>query len=360
MNILVIIPKTFAGCGFYRMYQPHNHLAKNYDVKVTLASSFMKSRISAYTDDELRAFDFVIWHKTLFDLKDIKRAKDLGVVTIADFDDYWAVPREHSLYKQYNSEGQVSKLHKLLLAVDYVTCTTADLADEIYKVNQNVQVLPNAYDLGYDGWKRGRVKEDPFVFGYLGGPCHVRDVGLLRGVRDATGAHFRLFGWNGTDIYNHYADILSGGGPNDDFSLFRGADIWNYPQFYNYMDVSLVPLEDSKFNGLKSELKLVEAGAFKKAVIVSPVKPYTNVIRSGKNCLTAGSKAEWIGAVKKLKGNSSLAQDLGEQLHRDTLRYDINSVNKTRYKFYKDVHKKHNSNRSAEPGRVVRFDKLAV
>jgi glycosyltransferase involved in cell wall biosynthesis len=353
MDILVIIPKKYGGCGFYRLYQPHNHLAKNYDVNVTFGSNFMKTPISAYTDEELKKFDLIVWHKTLFDMKDIRRAKELGIPTIADFDDHWVVNREHAMYKQYTKEGQTTKLHKLLMAVDYITCTTDELADEIYNHNQNVEVFPNAIDTNYDGWKVDRIKEDKFVFGYLGGPCHTRDVALLRRVPEATKAHFRLFGYNGTDIYNHYANILSGGGPNENFSLYKGADIFNYPQFYNMMDVSLVPLEDNRFNSMKSELKLLEAGAFSKAVIVSKVKPYTNIIRHGKNCLAAESKADWINYIKTLSLNPNIAKDLGAQLKEDTKRYDISVVNKDRYKFYKDVQQKHNTDSRNESRRMV-------
>ena len=359
MNILVIIPKTFAGCGFYRLYQPFNHLAKNYDVNITFSSSLQKTDVSYYTDDELRSFTAVMYHKTLFDMKDIRRLKDLGVPVIMDFDDHWVTGRDHTFYKQYTAEGQQAKLHKLLLQCDYITCTTEDLADEIYIHNENVEVFPNAYDKGYDGWKVDRVKEDKFVFGYLGGPCHTRDVALLRDVPAATHAHFRLFGYNGTEIYKHYAKILSYLNEKN-FSIYKGADIFNYPQFYNLMDVSLVPLEASKFNSMKSELKMIEAGAFSKAVIVSNVKPYTNVIRHGKNCLAADSKANWINYIKTLDRNRNYAHDLGAQLHEDVKRYDINVVNEKRYNFLKDVHKKHYTDSSGKSGGVVEFDKLAI
>lgn len=350
MNILVILQKNFAGCGFYRLYQPHNHLAKNYDVKVTLASGFLKTEISAYTDEELKAFDLIVWHKTLYDLKDIKRAKLLGIPTVVDFDDHWVVNREHSLYNNWMKEGIAAKLHKLLLAADYVTCTTESLADEIYKYNENVEVLPNAVDKGYDGWKAERVQEDKMVFGYLGGPCHVRDVALLRTVPEATKAHFRLFGYNGDDIYKFYASILGAG---DNFTLYKGADIFNYPQFYNHMDVSLVPLEANGFNRLKSELKLIEAGAFSKAVIVSRVEPYTNIIRHGINCLAAESTHDWVNYIKTLSKNPDYAADLGARLAEDTKDYDIEVVNKTRYKFYQDVQQNHNTDSGGEPRRLV-------
>ena len=354
MNIFVVIPKRFAGCGFYRLYQPHNHLAKNYDVKVTFGSTFKKSEISAYTDDELKSFDLIIWHKTLFDTADIKRAKSLGVPTVVDFDDHWIVNREHTLYREYTKEGLSAKLHKVMMLADYITCTTDELADEIYKVNQNVEVIPNAVDRGYDGWKVKRFKENKYVFGYLGGPCHTRDVALLRGLQDSLEGdfQFRLFGQNGTDIYKFYAGILKGSHP-DRFMNVKGADIFNYPQFYNFMDCSLVPLENNRFNGMKSELKLIEAGAFQKAVVVSNVKPYSKVMRHGKNCLSVNNKSDWKKHCETLINNPSMGIDLGLQLEQDTKDYDIKEVNKLRFKFYQDVHKKHNSISSHKSSRLV-------
>lgn len=339
MDILVIIPSSFAGCGFYRLYAPHNHLVKNYKCKVTMASGLMKSDISAYTDEELQEFDVIIWHKTYFDLRDIKRVRSLGVITIADFDDHWIVNREHSLYKQYTNEGTSAKLHKLLLNVDYVTCTTELLAESIAEINPNVEILPNAVDGLYDGWNVNRIEEDKYIFGYLGGPCHVRDIGLLKGLQaemtsKLTGYELRLFGYNGTDIYQHYAGVLSDEKRSQNFSLYKGADIFHYPQFYNYMDCSLVPLESNRFNSFKSELKLIEAGHFKKAVIVSNVEPYTNILKNKRNCLAVNKPEDWFTNAKMLLESKQLSIDLGEQLHEDTQIYSMDNVNKSRFKFY--------------------------
>ena len=344
MKILVIIPSRFAGCGFYRQYQPYNHLAKNYDVKVEFANVV----------PDVLDFDIVIFHKAYFNLQDVKRVRSLGIPVVVDFDDHWIVNKGHTMYKEYTTQGTSAKLHKLLLNADYVTCTTDELADEIYKYNQNVVVLPNAVDTGYDGWNVEREQEDVgTVFGYLGGPCHTRDVALLRGVPEATHAHFRLFGYNGSDIYKHYAKILSGGNPSGNFSLFKGADIWTYPQFYNLMDVSLVPLEDNRFNAMKSELKMIEAGAFSKAVIVSKVKPYTNILRHGKNCLAAESKADWINYIKTLDRNPDIVESLGAQLKEDTKSYDIAVVNSDRYNFLQDVQQKHHQDSSHQHSGLV-------
>jgi hypothetical protein len=338
MNLLVIIPPKFAGCGFYRLYQPYNHMAKNYDCKVTFASGLMITEIRAFTDKELQEFDAIIWHKTYFEMPDIKRTNSLGIPTIADFDDHWIVNREHSLYKEYMKEGISARLHKLMITAKYVTCSTERLADAIFPHNDNVEVLPNAIDTGYDGLKVERAKEKNFVFGYLGGPCHIRDLGLLKGLpeemqKNCKNYEFRLFGFNGTDIYKHYARILSGGRNSEFFSLYKGADIFHYPQFYNHMDCSLIPLESNYFNSMKSELKLIEAGHFKKSCIVSDAMPYTNISRHKKNCLVSYVPGDWYKNAKSLLENRTMAADLGEQLHEDTRKFDIAAINKKRFKF---------------------------
>jgi glycosyltransferase involved in cell wall biosynthesis len=150
----------------------------------------------------------------------------------------------------------------------------------------------------------------------------------------------RLFGYDGTYVYNHYADILN---KNGNFDVFKGLPIYSYPQFYNLMDCSLVPLEENNFNKYKSELKLIEAGFFKKAVIVSNVHPYKKVINKD-NCLTVNNSTDWSRHCQRLIDNPSQAKDLGEALHESVKQYSIDIVNKKRYKFYQDVLKNLNIN----------------
>jgi glycosyltransferase involved in cell wall biosynthesis len=79
-------------------------------------------------------------------------------------------------------------------------------------------------------------------------------------------------------------------------------------------------------------LKLIEAGHFRKAVIVSNVEPYTNIIRHKKNCLAVDKFSDWFTYAKLLLENRNLSADLGEQLHEDTQRFSIENVNKQRFK----------------------------
>ena len=347
MKVFVVIPKAFAGCGFYRQYQPHNRLAKFKDVEITMGQGIFN-----YDDEFGIEADIVQFHKGYIDIRAINACKERGIVTIGDFDDWWNLDSEHLLYKNYLKDKTPAQLTELLRAVDYVTCTTELLAGEIRKYNPNVVVLQNAMDMDYAGCKIERFKEDKTIFGYVGGSCHDKDVELLRGLNNKM-SHYknyklRLMGMDGSPVYNHYADVMSDSGrlAATHFDWAEKADIWNYPKFYNYMDVSLVPLVNNKFNSMKSELKLIEAGFFHKAVVVSNVEPYKGLIKHKVNAMVVNKPTDWYKHCKYLLDNPEAIKDLGEALYETVQPYHIDEVNKRRYKFYTYVLIKRNSYRS--------------
>jgi len=354
MKIFVAIPNTYAGCGFYRQYQPHNRLAKTHNIDV-LCSAGLKDDNDEWVDFD---FDIAYFHKAYFDFETIDKLKSEGVVTICDFDDWWKLDTEHIFYRKYQEDGVSEILAQLARSVDYVTCTTERLANELRNLNRNVVVLPNAMDMNYQNCKIERVKEDKLVFGYLGGHCHLKDLQQLHGLNNRlsslSGYKFRLMGVDKSEVYNKYSMILSDDGrlAGDKFDWMDKADIWNYPRFYNHLDVSLVPLVDNKFNSLKSELKLIEAGFFKKAVICDNVHPYKDLLKHKVNSLVVNKRQDWYKNCKYLIQNPNAVIELGEALYETVQPYSIDTVNEKRLKFYKDVLKKRNINSSNRYSRV--------
>lgn len=345
MKIFVVIPHKFAGCGFYRQYQPHNDLARA-GVDVLLGAGLYKEDDSFGVDA-----DIVQWHKGYFDLEGMKECHKRGIITVVDFDDGWRLDTEHIFYRQYLNYGTTEKLTEVLRLANYVTCTTELLAAEIRKYNKNVVVLPNAME----PVKPARVKEDKTVFGYLGGHCHMKDVMLLEGVNNRLSGNykFRLMGFDGSEVYNKYALIMSDNGRKvSHFDWMEKADIWHYHNFYNYLDVSLIPLVDNKFNGLKSELKLIEAGFFKKAVICSNVNPYADLLKHKVNAYVVNKPKDWYTGCKFFLDNPSAITDFGEALYETVQPYHVAEVNKKRLKFYKDVLKERDTNGSVRDSRL--------
>jgi glycosyltransferase involved in cell wall biosynthesis len=100
---------------------------------------------------------------------------------------------------------------------------------------------------------------------------------------------------------------------------------------------------------MKSQLKVIEAGFYKKALIASNVGPYTIDL---KHCLDNGNfvdgnamlvnenrnHSDWYKFVKKLVQNPNMAKDMGERLY-ETVKdvYDLTNVTKARAEFYKSI-----------------------
>ena len=295
--------------------------------------------------------DMIHFHKCYFSIGAALEAKHKGLPVIVDFDDWWTLDSEHIFYKDYQRDNSTAGLHNMLRMADYVTVTTERLAIEARKFNKNVTVLPNAFDPSV---MRGeRVKEDKIIFGYLGGHCHTKDVEQLRGVNNRLSQEFnnykfRLMGMDHSPIYNHYASVLSGEGhlAGTHFDWMPKADIWHYHDLYNYLDVSLVPLVGSKFNGLKSELKLIEAGFYKKAVIVDNVHPYRDLIKHKENAMVVNKYTDWYKHAKYLLQNPNAITDLGEALYETVQPYHIKEITKKRLNLYKDVFKNNHNDGS--------------
>jgi hypothetical protein len=104
------------------------------------------------------------------------------------------------------------------------------------------------------------------------------------------------------------------------------------------------------FNRMKSQLKVIEAGFYKKALIASNVGPYTidlkhsldkgnfvdgNALLVDKN----RNKSDWAKYMKKLIQNQIHgSEDLGERLYETVNgKYDLKTVTKNRAEFYKTL-----------------------
>ena len=353
MKIFVVIPKKFAGCGYYRQYQPHVTLSEIDGVECVYSDGTFDN------DGQLSVeADIIHFHKNYFSFPAALMCKRDGIPVIVDFDDYWRLDTEHVFHQKYIDDDSTKKLIEVLNLADYITVTTELLAVEARRFNKNVIVLPNSFDPD-NVHPNMRIKEDKIIFGYVGGHCHSKDIEQLRGVNTRLSSEFnnykfRLMGYDGSPPYNHYASVLSGGGnqAGTHFDWVEKADIWHYHNLYNFLDIALVPLVNNKFNNLKSELKLIEAGFYKKPVIVDNVHPYRDLIKHKQNAMVVNKYTDWYKHAKYLLQNPNARIELGEALYETVQPYHIKETNKKRLKFYEDVLKNANTDSSIRRSRL--------
>jgi glycosyltransferase involved in cell wall biosynthesis len=295
-----------------------------------------------------------------------------------------------------------NNLHKKIIenlkVASYVTTTTTFFADEIRKFNKNVFILPNAINPKEPQFNYETSPSDKLRFGWLGGSSHLHDLKLMDGTISKLSSHkdkFSMylcgFDTRGTvteinqqtgeqkqrdikpeeTVWARYEEIFTNkygvvDPKHKDFLLkFKDEEyvsdtlpfynrVWtkpvtSYASNYRLFDVSLAPIKDHIFNRVKSQLKVIEAGFYKKAIIASNVGPYTidlkHSLKNGEftdgNALLvdeARNHSDWAKYMKKLIDNPNFAYDLGQRLYetvKDT--YDLNKVTADRAQLYKTL-----------------------
>jgi glycosyltransferase involved in cell wall biosynthesis len=328
----------------------------------------------------------------------INTLKSMGITVIVDLDDYWLPGKEHPIHTLIVQDKIHEKIVANLKVASYVTTTTKIFADEIRRHNKNVVVLPNAIDPNEPQFKQPTEESERIRIGWLGGSSHLHDLKLLEGfVGKNSGIQNKIqyvvcgFDTRGSvteinqqtgerrqraikpeeTVWARYEEIFTNKYSIIDESYkkflmefredetFDRSDlayrrVWTkpvttYAMNYSKFDISLAPIKDHIFNRVKSQLKVIEAGFYKKAIIASEVGPYTidlkhtlkNGIFGDGNALLVHENrnhSDWAKYIKTLVNNPNLIVDLGERLYetvKDT--YDLRNVTKTRASFYKSL-----------------------
>jgi glycosyltransferase involved in cell wall biosynthesis len=393
---ILAIPSDSHGVGKYRILDPFKFIGNNYadDVHVDIVM---------HLEDDDKVFDnydIVYFHSFIHmvnperNLERIEWLKKSGIKVVMDIDDFWNVDQRHPMYHQIKASKIPEAKVNFLRAVDYITCTTEFFAKEIrQRLNKkNVFVFPNAVDENEEQFKPKPLESNRLRFGWLGGSSHLSDIELMKqGIESIQNEYkdktqFVLCGFDlrGTvneinqqtgkvtqrpiqpheTVWSKYENIFTSNYKAVDekyksFLLtYAQADypdmnvpyVSKYAMNYNYFDVSLAPLVESHFNSCKSQLKIIEAGFHKKAIIASEVTPYNmdliSAVDEGKfndkgNSLLVSPRKnhkDWAKHMKRLIDNPNMIQDLGNRLYetvKDT--YSLKKVSQNRVEFFKSI-----------------------
>jgi glycosyltransferase involved in cell wall biosynthesis len=155
------------------------------------------------------------------------------------------------------------------------------------------------------------------------------------------------------DFKNHLMKFEQGEKPEflgEGYRRVWTLPVTSYAKNYSKMDVSLAPIKNHMFNRMKSQLKVIEAGFYKKAVVASDLGPYTldlthSLDKHGKftdgNALLVSEYSnahDWAKYLEKLIKNRNFATDLGERLYESVKdKYDLKNVTKDRAELYKSL-----------------------
>lgn len=380
-KILAIASDNF-GCGKFRTIDPHINLFQKYP---DLFEGNLASHENVYSyrnmyPDLLKNFDLIHIHKQ-FDGEGefIQMCKYLGKKVIVDVDDHFVLGTQHPLYIMSVKEKWAEKVIRHLKYADAVTTTTDIYKNIIAKHNKNVFVLPNSISTIEPQFIPQENTSDRLRIGIVCGSSHLEDLKLLDGFinyfdeEELSKLQFVLCGYDirgkkhilnedGTKtirdidpeesvwyeyekiftnnykiISPRYKDFLMKFEPNSEYDDLENESyrrcwtkpIDSYATHYNNIDVLLAPLIETEFNAVKSQLKVIEAGFFKKGIIASKFGPYTidlkpmnssgsnNLNLEGNSILIENRKGpkEWAKAIKSLLANPDALKTMGTNLY---------------------------------------------
>ena len=397
---VLVVPSDRSGVGKFRSVDPHIFLQNQYpdDFHVDIIYEPPYDDVSFWTNYQIVAFHRSIGPEFERAHRLIQMLNSLGVATICDIDDYWMPGKEHPIHDIIKVHKINEKIVENLKVAKYVTTTTSVFADEIRKLNKNVVVFPNAINPNESQFKEPTLESDRLRVGWLGGSSHLHDIQLLdQGLGKITSLKDKLqFVLCGFDTRGTVTEINAQTGEQNKRNILPHETVWaqyekiftqgykivsedykkhllnydqqsysnelneayvrvwtkpvtSYAKNYSKFDVSLAPIKNTMFNRMKSQLKVIEAGFYKKALIASDLGPYTIDL---KHCLKNGefvdgnallinenrNHADWPKFIEKLVKNPNLAKDMGERLYETVKdKYDLNIVTKTRAEFYKSI-----------------------
>ncbi len=263
------------------------------------------------------------------DHKEFKKfLKKNNIKLILDNDDFWELPKSNPARKHYENVEKKNILNTIKIA-DEIWTPSEYLKNRMAMINPDVSihVVPNTVYQKEKQWRDIKKDDNPkgvVRFGYLGANGHNEDLKVLGMTFEDYELYCTRLGiFNGVGTI--YSDFLRAKYP------ITPVEPHEYGSLYKKFEVSISPLADSKFNRCKSDLKVVEAGFTKTAIIASNVRPYKQSIIHGKTGLLCNSPAEWKEAVSKM--TLAQAEDLGNNLYEYCKKeYDLHSINETRLK----------------------------
>lgn len=245
-----------------------------------------------------------------------------GFKICLDIDDYWELDPHHILYKSYIEEGFATKQIDNIINADVVFTTHDRLLEKIYEFNKNVHIIPNAIP------KKGqfdieRIPHHLTRIFWQGSVTHEEDIQLLARPIEclrpvANKIKMILAGHeldNNADIWERICHSYTAGFQYA-YKIIPGVPVTNYGEpekgyyaSYAEADICVIPLLNSPFNRMKSNLKVLEAANLGLPVICSNVHPYKDL-----PVLYANNSTDWVNHITRLVKSRKRQKDAGEEL----------------------------------------------
>jgi processive 1,2-diacylglycerol beta-glucosyltransferase len=307
------------GSAFIRLLRPLTHPSLTEHCQVSFGREYDGQAVDAVIVDRLWRPDIApTLARQLVD--DVRRA---GTRLIYALDDnFLDLPHERFPFATLSEARPVEELlwvvRFLLHQADGVLVTTGTLKERLLPLNRNVAVLPHALDerllvrrgIRRDGSPFGPRKQ---VIGYMGTFTHDDDLLMILPALQAVcrrhegEVEIQIVGVIGQEENLRAVSELPVRfiGPSSSEAAYPLFMLWFTTRVS--WDIALSPLEDTRFNQCKSDIKFLDYGAIGAAGIYSRVPAYTASVRHAESgLLVDNDSAAWEEALEALLSDGEL------------------------------------------------------
>lgn len=167
----------------------------------------------------------------------------------------------------------------MISKADAVICSTPELAEECRKLNPCVHTVLNAVDYQFRDWTEQHPRfhhiGDRKVIGWSGGGWHDGDLQVMgKALRETLLDHpdwCCLMQGDAIAIFKWMQELKL---PKKQAIIADWMDFAHHPSIYSLFDVGIAPLLKNAYNRCKSELKLMELGAWGIPYVATDCSPY--------------------------------------------------------------------------------------
>lgn len=375
MNVIVLV-NALDGVGYHRLVAPFMRMARTHDVKLIVEMNqakkvekgkyhdhlvteifdiddnkvkiedsvrYMIDPIHLIPDEILDEADVLVFNRnispTLKPEFAFQRLRQHNVAIVCDTDDTPKLNNKHILKTAYRKMNMESCLFTNMLMSDVIWHTTPYLKKDVaqtLRVPKPYTHIKNAIDMEDGQWSEYDGKYEEGSIGWMGGVTHLEDLKMFKGGYEISSKPQLIIAGAkaGDQIWDKVIEEYDGL-----YARFvEPKNIVEYATLMYDFDVCIAPLLDNRFNRCKSELKMLEAAALGKPIIVSDVYPYKYLAENGVNCISVKNEPQsWADAIDKIfKGN--YRQELAESLRAEVdKRYNIDKENEKRYESMKSI-----------------------
>jgi glycosyltransferase involved in cell wall biosynthesis len=214
---------------------------------------------------------------------------------------------------------------KALIISDLITVSTEPLRKSFLPLNENIVVLENAIQPIEMTGSSNPNKRDFFeqtVIGWQGSDSHVHDMRVvapvLKRVQQRYGdmVKYRFFGTRFEQLYEGL-----------DFEVIP----WIKPHLFydrfshNLFDIGIIPLENTRFNRCKSNIKFLEYSYYGIPSVVADVTPYKETVKHNVTGLKYRDPEQMFQNICKLVEDRLLRKKLAETAKKHVIaNYNVN------------------------------------